>query len=228
MLHVLLESGARSTGRRARFTVASAFTHATLIGLAVALTMRDRRATIERFDLEPVVYVAPTAPRPRPTPNDPGRIAAPELPEISRIPLPSVPRLDPSVPIDHTEILSSIAHGTELPTSSSNAVAGSPSDGIYTDRLVDKPVVPRRDNLRPEYPASLRAAGLEGDVRVRFVVDSIGRVELESIAILETTHALFGDAVRRWLQRTRYAPAEVSGRPVRQLVEQRVGFTLRP
>ena len=72
----------------------------------------------------------------------------------------------------------------------------------------------------------LRSASIEGEVLVRFVVDNQGRVEAASIRILETTHSAFADAVRRWLLRSRYAPAEVAGRPVRQLVEQRVSFAL--
>jgi hypothetical protein len=63
---------------------------------------------------------------------------------------------------------------------------------------------------------------------VRFVVDSTGSVEPGSVAIITSTHSLFGEAVRRWLLRTRYVPADVAGHAVRQLVEQRVYFTLRP
>jgi hypothetical protein len=38
---------------------------------------------------------------------------------------------------------------------------------------------------------------------------------------------VFGDAVRKWLLRTRYVPAATNGRRVRQLVQQQVAFTLR-
>jgi hypothetical protein len=68
---------------------------------------------------------------------------------------------------------------------------------------------------------------VEGDVVARFVVDTLGRVEPGSIAILAATHALFAAEVRAWLSRTRYRPAEYEGRVVRQLVEQRIGFALR-
>lgn len=102
-----------------------------------------------------------------------------------------------------------------------------PASGIYPGNAVDRAVVPRSDNGSPIYPALLRSAGIEGDVLVRFVVDSAGRVEPNSITLLDASHVAFGDAVSRWLQRARYLPAEVAGRPVRQLVEQRFGFTLR-
>ncbi len=116
----------------------------------------------------------------------------------------------------------------DRPSSGTGTAPGRPRpDGVYTDFTVDRPVAPRADNGSPIYPAILRSAGIEGDVAVRFVVDSTGRVETSSIAILEESQAAFGEAVRRWLLRARYQPAEVSGLPVRQLVEQRFGFTLR-
>jgi TonB family protein len=83
-------------------------------------------------------------------------------------------------------------------------------------------------NGQPEYPAMLRQVAAEGDVHVRFVVDTAGRVEPTSIEILRASHPLFGAAVQRWLSRNRYVPAEVSGSRVRQLVEQRIAFTLEP
>jgi len=54
------------------------------------------------------------------------------------------------------------------------------------------------------------------------------RVEPASVEILRALHDLFAEAVRRWLTRTRYSPAQASGVEVRQLVEQRVEFDLRP
>lgn len=64
-------------------------------------------------------------------------------------------------------------------------------------------------------------------VVVRFVVDSAGRTEPGTIQIVRETHSLFGESVRHWLAGMRYQPAELGGTRVRQLVEQRVEFTLR-
>jgi TonB family protein len=147
--------------------------------------------------------------------------------EVLRIPLPAVPRIDPSS-IDASDAADFRFDppGSGLGTGAVSAVQG--SGGVYTGQLVDRTVVPRSDNGHPAYPSPLRLSGIDGDVLVRFVVDSVGRVEPASITIIQTTHALFGDAVRQWLRRTRYTPAELLGRPVRQLVEQRIAFTLRP
>jgi TonB family protein len=225
MLHVLLESGARLTEPRARWTAASVLAHATLIAAAVALTMRDGRMPIERIQLEPVVYVAPQrTPRLPQLPRQTG--IAPFAHEMLSISVPPVP-LDPSIPAEPDAPRASFnAPGAALAPGASIAIL--PGDGVYTDQLVDRTVVPRNGNGNPAYPSELRSSGIEGDVRVRFVVDSAGRVEPASLTVLQATHSLFGDAVRQWILQTRYIPAEVSGRRVRQLVEQRVAFTLRP
>jgi hypothetical protein len=52
-------------------------------------------------------------------------------------------------------------------------------------------------------------------------------VDPASIIIVRATHALFGDAVRRWLPQSRYRPAEAGGRVVAQLVQQPFGFSIR-
>ena len=67
---------------------------------------------------------------------------------------------------------------------------------------------------------------VEGSVLVQFVVDTTGHVESSSINFIRATHPLFAQSTRQWLARTRYLPAEIEGRPVRQLVQQEVAFAL--
>ena len=72
----------------------------------------------------------------------------------------------------------------------------------------------------------LQSAGVEGDVRAQFVVDTLGRVEQGSFKALDTTHDLFAAAVREALGRARFKPAEAGGHRVRQLVEQTFTFRI--
>jgi hypothetical protein len=95
-----------------------------------------------------------------------------------------------------------------------------PAGGAYTEDLVEKIAWPRVDNPRPVYPASMMAAGIEESFFVKFVVDSTGRVDEQSLSFPESAHRLFVDAVKRVLLRSRYYPAELAGRRVRQLVQQ--------
>ena len=100
-------------------------------------------------------------------------------------------------------------------------------NGIYTPDLVDEQVAPRPGNPKPRYPESLRAAGIEGDVNVQFVVDTTGRVDEPSIKFSSHIHELFMDAIRVSLRRARFFPARLAGTVVPQLVQQEFRFELR-
>lgn len=225
MFHQLLESGA-SAPPRSGWAVVSSAAHATLIAAAIALTMREPLPEIERR-VETVLLAAPRPVRPAAERSTaPARpVSNPILHRELHLPFPTVPPVgipEPSARLSDptTDI---IGRGLTGPIGPVHLI----SDSIHTGATVDRAVIPRRDNAQPDYPGALRAAQVEGSVIVQFVVDTTGRVEPGSVQILRTTHAQFGDAVRRWLTRTRYSPAEASGVRVRQLVQQEVGFTLQ-
>ena len=204
-----------------RWTFGSIVAHAMLVGVAIALTQKAQELASEPR-LKPVIYVPVTVP---PRRSSAENFAPPTLSNMPSpvISLPNLPQL-PNATFDPNAL--GITR-TEVGTSTLTATTPTPTNGIYTQQFVDRTVVPRADNSSPTYPRQMRLANVEGEVLVRFVVDTLGRVEPGSIAILSATHQLFGDAVREWLGRTRYEPAQLSGKPVRQLVQQQVGFTLR-
>ena len=72
----------------------------------------------------------------------------------------------------------------------------------------------------PLYPDILKAAGIDGEVLVSFIVDTTGLVELRSFKVLKSSHELFDKAVRDALPGMRFLPAELGGRKVKQLVQQ--------
>ena len=78
----------------------------------------------------------------------------------------------------------------------------------------------------PEYPETLRSAGIEGKVVVEFVVDEHGQPVQGSIRVVQSDNDLFADAVRAALGRLRFTPAEVGGKKVSQLVQMPFMFTL--
>ena len=106
--------------------------------------------------------------------------------------------------------------------------------GMQLDAVID----PRLDGAEGKFSlfgqrlaassAKLASANIEGSVVVRFVVDTLGRVEPQSILIVRSTHAQFERAVRDAIPGMRFIPAEVRGGRVRQLVEQAFGFELKP
>jgi periplasmic protein TonB len=227
MLHQLLESGA-PTPRRGGWAFASGMVHVAIIAAAAALTVRD--PAVQRVvDIVDLVYLAPPTAAPRAVERSSGlptlRAPATLTLDVPRIEFPSVTPV--GIPEPSTRLSDAI--GDIAGNGVTGPVAPGRPDGhaIYSDRMVDRAVMPRRDNPTPGYPAAMRAAGVDGTVLVQFVVDTMGRVEPGSISILRATHEQFGDAVRRWLGRTRYLPGEIAGHRVRQLVQQEVGFSLQ-
>ena len=226
MMTVLLESGGTRGPRRAGWTAASVSVHAALIVGAVVVTAQA--PTIATLVDEPPIriipYRPPAAPQPRPSrPTGPVTSGALSVPSIV-IRIPTVPTLDPArpftKPVAGTEIFDRPPGPEVLPIAA-------PGAGVHMPGGVDRIAAPRSGNGAPDYPRSLRTAGVEGSVLVTFVVDTTGRAEPGSITVVSSTHPLFADAVRQWLGRTRYAPAEIRGIRVRQLVQQDVGFALK-
>jgi TonB family protein len=72
----------------------------------------------------------------------------------------------------------------------------------------------------PDYPAALRAEGVSGQVLAQFIVNADGTVDVRSFKVIRSDHALFTAAVREALSGMRFKPAQVDGRPVRQLFQQ--------
>jgi TonB family protein len=107
--------------------------------------------------------------------------------------------------------------------------AGRPVDTalVLGREFVDREAVPMSGNPIPRYPEALRAAHIEGSVSARFVVDTTGRVRMESVIVDAADHPLFANAVIEALRASRFAPAEFRGRKVPQLVAQPFVFVIR-
>jgi protein TonB len=101
----------------------------------------------------------------------------------------------------------------------------SPTGALSAD-VVDVQVTPYAGAPTPRYPEALRAAGVEGEVNLEFVVDTSGRVEARSVRVISSTAEPFVVSVCDAVTATRYHPALVGGRRVRQLVRQGFVFSL--
>ena len=232
MLRTLLESGASPT-RRAGGTIVSIAVHTTAIALAIAATAR---ATAVHTKADPpradIVYRV----LPRHTETATTHSAGKPLPGTYIVPVRHVIVPPVSIPTGLPAIDLSKGHAEPHPDFGGGgalgggvvdtAGTGSPAGGVFTVDLVDKAAAPRAGNPAPIYPAALRAAQIEGTVLARFVVDSAGHAEVATIEFPEATHPQFAEAVRQSIIHSRYLPAMLQGRPVRQLVEQRFAFTL--
>jgi TonB family protein len=96
----------------------------------------------------------------------------------------------------------------------------------YFEFQVEQAVTVAEGNPRPEYPASLRAASIEGEVLAQFVADTFGMADMRTFKVLKSSHDLFTSAVRTTLPTMRFHPALVGGRKVKQLVQMPFQFNL--
>jgi protein TonB len=240
-MRMQLPESRRARERRAGGALASVALHVALIALAAAATTRrvpaaDATAAapplVYRADLRPAPPAPTGAPAPPASPASPptgARTATPIAPPIvvpTGLPV-AVPRVLANGPATLAGPAAPVFAGGPGAALGSGAPVGLPGPGeALAAHLVDRAAAVRRAP-EPRYPAPLRDRAVEGAVTVRFVVDSTGRVAPGSLRVLDAAHVLFADAVRDALARARYAPAELRGRPVAQLVEQRFEFRLR-
>ena len=98
--------------------------------------------------------------------------------------------------------------------------------GQFFDFQVTHPASARPSNMPPKYPAQLRAAGIEGTVIAKFVVDTNGSVIPRTFEVIRSDHDGFTAAVREAIPTIKFFPATVGERKVKQLVSMPFAFAL--
>ncbi|MGZ9247849.1 MAG: TonB family protein [Gemmatirosa sp.] len=232
-----LPESRRRSRRSTRGLITSVALHAVVIGAAAVGTVRATPAPTDA-PIERVLYHAPPpAPRvPAPPVATSSRAAAPSIPS-SPVPALPTPVTVPDViappgpvtlPPDFFErrTLGAPPAGEGAPGGIPGGTGTAPADGIWASHLVEREVVPLGGSA-PRYPEALRGANVEGEVTAEFVVDSTGRVEPSTVAIVQRAHPLFEQSVRQALRGMRFRPAQAGGRTVRQLVRQPFVFALQ-
>jgi protein TonB len=233
MLTVLLESRARRQ-RRAGGMALSIATHLAIIGAVTATTVHATRPPLDRIVAVHIVPPSRPAPPPR-TAHQPRRSArstsasAPVI-VVDRIHISTDVR--PNLPvIDEFPRPTPSYDATGTTTSGSGtgprSIVDGDGSGDNTDWRGNELLMRIVTSATPRYPEALRQAGVDGRVLVRFVVDTIGKVDMSSVQVLESTHDLFARAVRDALPVLRFKPAETGGRHVRALAEMPFEFQIR-
>ncbi len=236
MLATLLESNATAPRRRIS-SIVSLSLHAAAVA---ALVVATANANVAPPDNAPdtIAYIAPPPAAPPPEPTAPATSAGAALP--AALPASVAPALvaPDIVPLDipAIDLTRAPVNATDFARRSSDVPSGAAccadadalgsGDNVWTARYVEKVAAMRPGTEPPLYPELLRTQRMSGEVRVRYVVDSAGRVDLARLTVVSSDHALFSRAVETALRRARYLPAEAGGRPVAQLVEQTFLFQL--
>ena len=240
MLRTLLESNAPPQRRRAGTSASIAF-HTAAIGGAIVATASARPGTSPEPPAPdtPVIYTR-TGEEPRPrmdrvASGDRVRVDVPKEGNLTHV---EGPRWShryadalrgPAIDLHPDSMIAadswpSCAVSPCRPRS--DGQPGQPSgDEPATFASVERPAA-LRSPPRPRYPDQLRAARITGRVVVRFVVDTLGRIEPASVRISESSHDLFTHSVQAVLPTLRFAPAAAGGRKVRMLVDLPFEFRL--
>lgn len=232
MFNTLVESRA-TRSRSTKSTMASVLLHGIIIASAVSLTMATKGDAKPDARVMPEIIYTPIDPTPpkveatvaptqhQSTPSAPLPTIA--VPTITPTTLPPIDVNTPIIPAEDIRIggpgaltspYPSGSRGTYVPGSVMNADAVERVPGLIGNARA------------PRYPDPLRQSNIAGNVSVRFVVDTLGRAEMDGVEIVETSHPLFAEAVKNALAFYRFSPGEVAGRKVRTMVQIPFTFSL--
>lgn len=232
MFGQLLESRAHRA-RRTGGAALSVAVHTAIIGAAVALTAHGKS---HRPILEPPVivrFIPPATPTVVRTPvtQIPLSVRGPSL-NVRVIDAPLiVPASLPPIEMSTGLSLDSVVISSGRSSRNGRGSIGTldlggdetPRNGAWTGTELMMRIV---SSAKPRYPESLRQAGIGGRVVVRFVVDTLGRIDMSTVEVLESTHDRFSVSVRDVLPAFRFKPSEAGGRRVRSLAEMPFEFAV--
>jgi protein TonB len=225
MFDSLIESR-RTTAARSAFGggAVSLFVHSALIAGAVYATLHASETRRELREVGPISLAVTPKPPPRPTgagihlplPGPMRLTVSAEIPPV--IPPPS------PVPFDPTAYIGVGPDSGDILAPGSIGPGVSPA-AIYSVNVVEEQ--PERiGGPVPRYPEVLRQAGIEGEVVVECVVDTLGRVEPGTVRVVSSTHALFEQPARETVGSSVFRPGRLDGRPVRVRVRLPLIFKL--
>jgi periplasmic protein TonB len=115
---------------------------------------------------------------------------------------------------------------------SGTGVEGGLSTGVTPtgDQIFSMDVVQDKPELLsgppPVYPELLRQAGIQGVVLVQAVVDTTGRVEPNSVKIIQSANPGFDAPAKQQILKSLFRPGRSYGRAVRVLVQLPINFSL--
>jgi TonB family protein len=101
-----------------------------------------------------------------------------------------------------------------------------PPDAVFSSRVasVQSPKLLLSPDVILEYPDHLRRKGVQGRVIAAAVVGPSGRVEKGSVKVSVTPDSDFIPPVERYLERVRFTPGQLNGRPTRVCVVMPIDF----
>jgi protein TonB len=227
----LIESKRRSQ-KSVHGAAVSIALHAGLITVAVYATANagEVRPSLPH-ESGTVIYTSPPTETHRTSGGAPQHVSPPATPRLlfRKIVVPgtAIPRIE--VPFTDTWAENVFVNGPAgSDTRSVTGTSGPESGEPMLAAQVDKPAMARDGNPIPKYPSLLESSRVEGSVLVQFVVDTLGRAEMSTFAVLQSSNELFARSLQEALPRWRFYPAEAGGRKVKQIVQLPLRFVAPP
>src|SRR6185437_14766325 len=213
--------------------IASIVLHVVFIGLAVAVTLNAGLRSEKEHRQEDVKFVQTKAPPPKPEPPKPPppqTTVTPPPPkgfQVLTAPI-NIPTKIPDVDLSKAVTNEADFSGKGVEGGVAKGVVGGKGavnpDQTYFEFQVEKPALAKEDNPRPTYPSMLESAGVEGEVLVQFVIDTLGKADMNTFKVLKSSNDLFTQSIKNVLPRLRFYAAETGGRKVRELVQYPFSF----
>ena len=214
--------------------IASIVLHVVFIGLAVAVTLNAGLRSEKEHRQEDVKFVQTKAPPPKPEPPKPPppqTTVTPPPPkgfQVLTAPI-NIPTKIPDVDLSKAVTNEADFSGKGVEGGVAKGVPGGKGavnpDQTYFEFQVEKPAMARETNPTPTYPSMLESAGVEGEVLVQFVIDTLGKADMNTFKVLKSSNDLFTSSIKNVLPRLRFYPAETGGRKVKELVQYPFSFS---
>ena len=169
---------------------------------------------------------APVRPKPLVKPVAPAVLPPTQeavAPEAESVPLPVPPPVNTSLPFTSSTPPSPPAPDIPAARDPGTNTADVQLPATPAADVVTPPA--RIRTVSPDYPDVARAADLEGDVQLRAIVGSDGKVS--NVEVLQSVHPVLDDAARKAVLQYEYAPGRRNGTPEAATVRITVSFRLR-
>ncbi|MDX2194128.1 MAG: energy transducer TonB [Gemmatimonadales bacterium] len=222
-------------------TMSSMVLHAIIIAGAVQATAGAAARAVKEINAEDLIFLPKSAveqPKPEPEkPQDDREVIVSANPPPKGFQtiqaLTEVPTTIPPVDINQKAldarnfsgvgaeggVFSGIVGGTGAVSAEEIATTA------YRYEDIDEPATPLFQPS-PKYPPQLQAAGIQGSVVLKFIIDTLGKAEPGSLQVEAATHPLFAPNAKDAILGSRFTVAKLNGTKVRQLTKQRLSFVI--
>ena len=233
--NLVVSNPKKKKGRGIPGTLWSLTVHGLLVYLAIVATQKVEQVIEEISSDTTMVFLTEEEPEPEPEPDEP----PPQEQIVSLNPPPKgfqtidapldipteIPPVDLSERFDPRDF-----SGVGVEGGIFSGVVGGTGPVDLTQTFSEAAVDERPERLsgpQLRYPEMLRQAGIEGIVVLEFVIDTTGRVEEESIRVLQSANRAFEGPARDVIRRSVYRPGRVRGQAVKVLVQQAINFAIQ-